>query len=209
VKPSLPGPAYRLVTSRLVIRCWDPVDAPLLKNAIDESRDHLAPWMPWASNEPQDLEALIQRLRQFRGNFDLGKDYVYSIFSRDERKVLGGTGLHTRVAADAREIGYWIHKDHINQGLATEVTAAMTKVAFQVDIIQRVEIHCDPLNVRSAAIPRKLGFTHEATLRQNMIDGLGRRRDTMIWTLLASEYPTSPAAKTEVEAFDAAGRRIF
>ena len=29
------GPAYRIHTQRLVLRCWQPTDAPLLKAAID------------------------------------------------------------------------------------------------------------------------------------------------------------------------------
>jgi RimJ/RimL family protein N-acetyltransferase len=108
-----------------------------------------------------------------------------------------------------REIGYWIHKDHINQGLATEATAALTRVAFTIDKVTRVEIHCDPANVRSAAVPRKLGFRHEAILRQRTLGVDGRLRDTMIWTLLADEYPASPAAAAEIEAFDVVGQRLL
>jgi RimJ/RimL family protein N-acetyltransferase len=77
--------------------------------------------------------------------------------------VLGGTGLHTRAGAGTGEIGYWVHKDYINQGLATEATAALTKVAFLIERVARVEIHCDPNNVRSAAVPRKLRFCQGAT----------------------------------------------
>ena len=51
------GPAYRIVTPRLVIRCWDPRDAQLAKEAIDSSLDHLRPWLPWAHHEPQTIEA--------------------------------------------------------------------------------------------------------------------------------------------------------
>mgnify|MGYP006158626091 CR=1 FL=1 len=35
--------------------------------------------------------------------------------------------------------------------------------------IDRVEIHCDPANVRSASVPRKLGFRHEATLHRRAV----------------------------------------
>jgi hypothetical protein len=31
----------------------------------------------------------------------------------------------------------------------------------------------------------------------------------MIWTLFASEYPTSPAARAEIEAFDGIGRKLL
>ncbi|MBS3785017.1 MAG: GNAT family N-acetyltransferase [Anaerolineae bacterium] len=205
----LPGPAYRIETRRLIVRCWQPTDAALLKAAIDASLDHLRPWMPWAEDEPQDLSAKVERLRSWRGKFDLDRDFVYGIFDPDEKDVLGSSGLNTRVGEGAREIGYWIHVDYINQGLATEVAAALTKVAFEVDGVLRVEIHCDPQNVRSAAVPRKLGFVHEATLRERTTDAQGERRDSMIWTLFADEYPGSRPQKAKIEAYDAVGRRIL
>jgi RimJ/RimL family protein N-acetyltransferase len=108
-----------------------------------------------------------------------------------------------------REIGFWIHVDHIGKGMATESTAALTNVAFAVDGVSRVEIRCDPANVRSAAVPAKLGYTHEATLRREGVAADGSRTDTMVWTLLAEEFPASPAAATAVSAFDALGRRLI
>jgi RimJ/RimL family protein N-acetyltransferase len=203
------GPAYRIHTRRLVLRCWQPLDAPLLKAAIDANLEHLRPWLLWAQHEPESLQAKIELLRQCRGEFDLGHDFTYGLFNQEETQVLGSSGLHTRAGAGAREIGYWIHQDHINQGLATEAAGALTKVAFAIDHVARVEIHCDPNNVRSFAVPRKLGFGHEATLRQRTSTPDGRPRDTMIWTLLAGEYPESVAAATEMEAFDVMGRRLL
>ena len=115
----------------------------------------------------------------------------------------------TKKLANGREIGYWIHADRIHQGIATQASAALTRVAFEIDHVARVEIHCDPANVRSAAVPRKLGFTHEATLRHHTLLQDGEFRDTMIWTLLASEFPNSPSARADIEAFDAMGRKIL
>lgn len=201
------GPAYRILTSRLCIRCWNPADAPLLKDAVDASREHLKPWMPWAHKETS-LQDQIERLRQVRGQFDLSRDFVYGIFDRDETLVLGSTGLHTRVGKHAREIGYWIHVDHIGKGYATEVSAALTKVAFEIDSVDRVEIHCDPENLASSTIPKKLGYTLEATLRRRSHWPDGKVEDSMIWTIFAQQYPDSPAAKIDIQAFDAAGREI-
>lgn len=209
MSPPATGPAYRIQTRRLVVRCWHPRDAPKLKAALDTSLDHLRPWMPWANSGATDLATQAKSLRRFRGEFDLGKDFVYGIFSQDETLVLGGCGLHTRAGPRAREIGYWIRSGHTNQGLATEAAAALTKVALEVDQVERVEIHCDPNNVRSAAVARKLGFSHEATLRNRAVTGEGKPRDTMIWTLFADEYPDSPAASTEMEAFDVLGGKLL
>lgn len=203
------GPAYTIRTRRLILRCWTPVDAPALHAAVEESRGHLAEWMPWAAGSPEKLQAVIDRIRHWQGEFNLGIDFVYGIFNLDESRVLGGAGLHTRRGDKVREIGYWIHRDHINQGLATETAAALARVAFEIDCVQRVEIHCDPENVRSAAVPRKLGFVHEATLRRRVVDSTGNLRDSMLWTLLDDEYPGSPASRAQIEAFDAMYRSIL
>ncbi len=205
----IPGPVYRLQTPRLVIRCWQPQDATLLQTAVEQSIDHLRPWMPWVHTEPEALQEKINRLRRFRGLFDLGQDFIYGIFNPDETLVLGGTGLHPRAGEGAREIGYWIHQGHLNQGLATEASAALTKVAFEVEQLRRVEIHCDPDNVRSATVPRKLGFAHEATLRQRTPFLDEHPRDRMIWSLLATDYGGSPAALADVKALDVIGRRLL
>ena len=70
----MPAKTYRIETDRLVIRCYQPTDAVLLKQAIDESLDHLRPWMPWAMEEPETVEEKVARLRRVRGQFDLGND---------------------------------------------------------------------------------------------------------------------------------------
>ncbi|HEX2077002.1 MAG TPA: GNAT family N-acetyltransferase [Longimicrobium sp.] len=202
----MPGPAYRIHTPRLVLRCWQPQDAPLLAEAIAVSLDHLRPWMPWAHHEPEGLDAKVQRLRGFRGQFDLDQDYIYAIFSPDEREVIGGTGLHPRVGPGACEIGYWISARHVGNGYATEAAAALTRVGFEVNALERLEIRCDPVNARSAAVPRKLGYTHQDT-RLALVDGTSR--ETMIWALFAGEYRESHAAAAQVEAFDAGGVRVL
>jgi RimJ/RimL family protein N-acetyltransferase len=200
-------PPYRIVSERLVLRCWEPRDAPLLKDAVDSSIEHLRPWMPWAVHEPQSLQEKVDLLRQFRGNFDLGKDFVYGIFAADESEAVGGTGLHTRIGDQAYEIGYWIRASRAGAGVATEATAALTRVAFELTDVERLEIRCDPANERSRAIPRKLGYTEEATLRRRL--NYPEPRDVVVYSLFREDFGSSPAAGTAVEAYDAAGVRVL
>ncbi|HEX6372832.1 MAG TPA: GNAT family protein [Longimicrobium sp.] len=201
----MPPPAYRIQTPRLVLRCWQPADAPLLADAVTTSLDHLRPWMPWVQAEPEELEAKVQRLRGFRARFDTDQDYIYAIFNAAEDEVVGGTGLHARIGEGALEIGYWISARHVGKGFATESTAALTRTGFELHGLERMEIRCDPANERSASVPRKLGYTHEATLRANVRAVDGARRDTMVWSLLRAEYPGSPSAAAQLQAWDAAG----
>ena len=206
---TIPGPAYRIITPRLLIRCPEPSDAQLLDLAIKQSLDHLRPWVHWVKHEPVSIDERIEFLRHTRGNFDLGNEFGYLIFNPSETLILGGTGLHTRLGRDAREIGYWIHKVHINHRYATEVAAALTRVAFEVDHVRRVEIHCSPKNTRSALVPKKLGFIHEATLHNRAEDVSGNPRDTMIWSFFEDDYFSSIPSKLDIQAFDVIGRRIL
>jgi RimJ/RimL family protein N-acetyltransferase len=203
-------PPYAIHTERLVLRCWEPADAPALKEAVDSSLDHLRPWMPWAAHEPQTVEEKVALLRRFRGSFDLDQDYVYGVFDLQEATVVGGTGLHTRIGDGALEIGYWIRASRIGEGLATELTAALTRVAFEVCAVDRVEIRVDPVNERSARVPRKLGFVEEATLRRRLEPWEdGEPRDVVVFTLFRDGFDRSPSARAGVDAFDAVGARVL
>jgi len=202
-------PPYAIRTERLLLRCWDPADAAALKEAIDASPDHLRPWMPWASLEPQTLEEKAALLRGFRGRFDLGEDFVYGVFDPSGSEVVGGTGLHTRIGEGGLEIGYWIRASRIGEGLATELSAALTRVAFEICGVDRVEICVDPANERSLAIPRKLGFEEEARLRRRLPAGDGEPRDLILFTLFRDRLEGSAAAGARVEAFDAVGARVL
>jgi RimJ/RimL family protein N-acetyltransferase len=202
------NPAYRIETERLVVRCYQPGDAQLLADSVAESVEHLKPWMPWAHAEPEPFAVKVERVKRFRGEFDLGEDFIYGIFNRAETRLLGGTGLHTRLGDQQLEIGYWIHKDYLNQGLVTESTAALVKVAFEIVHTHRIEIHCDPKNLASASVPRKLGFTHEGTLRAKT-RFLEHWSDSMIWGLLDTDYPDSPSCKATIKVFDFRGTQLL
>ena len=204
-----PPPPYLIRTERLTIRCWEPRDAPLLKDALDSSLDHLRPWMPWAHDEPKPIDEKAELLRRFRGNFDLGEDFVYGVFTLNEREVVGGSGLHTRVGSDALEIGYWIRASHVRRGYARETTAALTAVAFGVCGVDRVEIHVEPSNEPSLRIPRVLGFAEEATLRRRLPSVAGApARDVVVFAMFADDYDAVSFPNPVIEAYDALGRVI-
>ena len=201
---------YRLETERLVIRCWEPEDAPLMKEAVDASLDHLLPWMPWARFEPQSLDEKLEVARRFRGEFDLGLNFVYGVFEPDESRALGGSGLHPRGGEGSLEVGYWVRADAVGQGIATEVAAVLTRAGFEHFGLTRVDVQVDPENERSARVPQKLGFKLDGRLRARLEpkeDG-GPRRDSLLFSMLASEVAGSPCAAYEYAAYDALGREL-
>ncbi len=189
-----------------VVRCWDPRDAPLLKDAVDSSLEHLRQWMPWAYDEPQAIAEKAALLRRFRGMFDLGQDFIFGVFSADESEVLGGTGLHTRAGDGGLEIGYWVRADRTRRGIATSVAAALTKVGIEIAGADRIEILVENGNEPSATVARRLGFREEGLLRRRLpAAGGGVRRDALVFSLLTEELAGSPAAQARIATFDCRG----
>jgi RimJ/RimL family protein N-acetyltransferase len=202
-----PPAPYRIETERLVIRCYEPRDAPLLKEAIDSSLEHLRPWMPWAESEPQSLAEKTELLRRFRSTFDAGENFTYGIFSRDESEIVGGTGLHPRIDPGGLEIGYWVRASATRQGFITESTAALTRVGIEICAADRIEIRIEPRNEASIGVPRKLGFLEEATLRRRLPGRAGGPlRDVTIFTLFREDF--DPSMAPQLRAFDACGRQL-
>lgn len=199
---------YRIETERLVLRCWSPTDAPLLSRAIEESMEHLRPWMPWIAGEPKTLEDRAAFIRSMRAKYDTDEDYVLGVFDRAETRVLGGTGLHRRIGPRAFEIGYWIHANCTRLGYASELSAALTQVGFLAHDCLRMEIHCDPKNVASAGVPKKLGYSLDGILRGRLVQSDGTLRDTMVWSMLRADLQASAAARVKTRAFDILGREI-
>jgi RimJ/RimL family protein N-acetyltransferase len=202
-----PTPPYRIETERLVLRCWEPADAPALDAAVAESRDELRVWMPWAAVPA--VEPTVELLRRFRGSFDLGQEFSYGIFDH-AGAVIGSSGLHVREDEGAFEIGYWVRTGRTREGLATEAAAALTCVGMQRCGAQRMDIRVEPGNEASARVARKLGYREEGRLRRKLpplVPG-GPMRDALLFTLLAEELPASACASTAYRAFDVVGNSL-
>jgi RimJ/RimL family protein N-acetyltransferase len=203
------GPAYRLETERLRLRCLAPHDTSSVSRAIAESIEHLRPWLTWTAHEPLTLAQRLTWVRTQRGHFDLGSDYCFGAFSKDEAQVLGFGVLRLAADVDERELGYWVHERHLRQGLATELVSALLRVAFEIEQLDAVEIRTFPHNDASARLARKLGFSGPVLDRLNYPMPDGSKSDLHLFGLSRAEYAASPARLLALEAYDALDRRIL
>lgn len=133
-------------------------DAAALARAVGESLDHLRAWMPWATPRAATPEAQVEFLQEITLKWDHGTDFAYFISLPDETGIQGMIGLHRRVGPGGIEIGYWVHAAYGRRGLALAAAGAVTAAALELPDVERVEIHTDEANVRSASIPAKLGY---------------------------------------------------
>ena len=199
---------YTVKTPRLVLRCYEPADAHAMLEVSLRNREHLSPFLPRFFDNPQTLDEKALLVRRFRGRFDSGEDFTYAAFDRESGEYLGGTGLHPRGSTISTEVGYWIDGERAGRGLATEMAAAMTRVAFEICDFPRVEIRCLTANAASRRVAEKLGFHHEGCLRGTMPYAEGDLRDLEVYSVLREEYAGSPARSVQVQAFDLLGREL-
>ncbi|CAN5360514.1 GNAT family N-acetyltransferase [soil metagenome] len=154
---------------KVLVRPYRPGDGAALQEAMNESYEHLSRTMPWAKPDAtvDETEATVRR---FDAKYRLREDMVMGIWHIETGRYLGGTGLH-RIDWEVRkfEIGYWIRVSEEAKGYVTEAANLLCELAFGQLEANRVFIRCAADNVRSAAVPRRLGFEHEGTLKNDGI----------------------------------------
>jgi len=173
-----------------VLRFFVVSDADALARAVGESLEHLKPWMPWADKQSTEPSFQRDRLRRQPELAARGEEWQYGLFPEDERKVLGSFGLMTRRGPGTMEIGYWVHVGDVGRGHATRAVTALVDIAFGVEGVETVLICCDEANLRSAAIPRKLGFTLRS-IDTRPPEAPGEVGRLMTWALERDAQPTS------------------
>jgi RimJ/RimL family protein N-acetyltransferase len=139
----------------LLVRRWEPGDAPALNRAVALSLAHLRPWMPWAAELPS-VQGHVEMIEGWEREWRAGGDAVLGVLVDGE--VAGGTGMHRRIGPSGLEIGYWTSAPFLRRGVATAAARLLTGAALSVQGIAHVEIHHDKANEVSARIPRRLGY---------------------------------------------------
>ena len=145
---------------------------------IDEDREHLSAWLPWV-DETRTAEDTRQNL----------VDRIET-FSRKEQAAFYGT-LNGEIVASVGyvsikggegEIGYWLLSKYIGKGLMTSFVKACIDYGFGALNLSKIMIKCAEGNVKSAAIPERLGFTKSDETGVERIRN-GEMHRTLIYTL--------------------------
>jgi RimJ/RimL family protein N-acetyltransferase len=161
------APAELLQGHCVSLRRWRAGDAGTLYRVVSASIEHLAPWLSFVRDGFTELDA--QRfIERNRLEWADGTSYGYAIVTGGDSdgevvggEVIGSCGLMARIGPGGLEVGYWLHPGHTGAGLATQAIGLLADEAFRIGA-DRVEIHHDEANARSAAIPRRLGFAEVA-----------------------------------------------
>ena len=171
---------------RVVLRPYREKDAHALQEAVDESREHIRPWLPFAGEHKTVEESLIW-INEQRAQWILRKNMNCGVFEAATGRYLGGAGLMVRNwDIPYIEIGYWLRASAEGKGYMSEAAYLLTNYALEELGAKRVEIRCDERNIRSANVARKLGYVQEALLHNNALAPDGSVRNTLIFAVATS-----------------------
>ena len=188
-------PAYRTLIPiftelrgpRVLVRPYRESDAEDVNEAIDESRDHIRPWLPFA-DQHQTIDETRDWIVHTMASWLLRDSLECSLWDTSTHRYLGGLGLHPRNwELGYFEIGYWLRASAQGHGYVSEAVRLTGDYAFTSLGARRLEIRCDARNRRSAGVAERLGFTREATLRNDMRAPDGSLRTTLVYGLLDAD----------------------
>lgn len=172
----------RIETARLVLRRYEAADVQALDGDAIRSIDHIGRFMPNAWAELLGDRAAL--LADAGRAFDSGERFAYGMFLVDGSYV-GNCGVRW-TGVDELNIGYWVLREHLRKGYASEAVRAVTAAGFAAGVHKFV-LNCDPANAASIGVARSTGFTYLST--EERFDGDGVRSGEMIWELRPAPTP--------------------
>ena len=164
----------RLTDGRLVVRPYEPEDAPAEQAICDQPE--MAHWLHLVPG-PYSLADAEEFIADSRHRLLLGDRARLAITDAASGQLLGSVSLDLFADRQAAEIGYLIRRESRRQGVALGAVRLVVDWAFGELGVERLEILTYPGNEASQALAVRLGFTHEALLRGFLAPEAGKSRE--------------------------------
>ncbi len=161
-------------------------EANKLYQLIDKNRNYMGEWLIWVdkTKSVEDVEKMIQSWIESR---EKGERIHFGIWYQEK---LIGVVYFGSINKDYRKgsIGYWLDSDYQGKGIMTKSCERLIEYGFNDLNLHRIEISCAARNIRSKAIPERLGFTKEGTFRESELIRGGKLVDNDCYALLEQDW---------------------
>lgn len=119
-----------------------------------------------------------------------GDQFIYVVRLKRCNSIVGATAFYDLELEHKRlSLGYSWYSPHVwGSAVNPESKLLMLTLAFERLSANRVELGADSRNKHSCNAIKKLGATEEGVLRQHMILQDGAVTDTVVFSILASEW---------------------
>lgn len=183
-----PMPRPQIESDRLTLQRFSRRDAQTLDEAIKVSLSDLNQWLPWARMDytQSDTTAFIRESIQA---WKEERAWDYSIRLKEEPKHhIGNISFWTvSKLGKIAEVGYWVRSDETSRGVCTEAMELLLEETFDSLGYHKVVLRIAVGNDASDRVAKKLGFTKEGVLREELLIR-GNWVDHSLWSLLDREY---------------------
>jgi RimJ/RimL family protein N-acetyltransferase len=160
----------------IVLRPWNGGDAAAVYEACQDREIQR-----WISVIPRPYTR--EHARAFVASADPERHQLAIV---EDGRVVGAMGLRSTDRGTGR-IGYWCVSGERGRGIATRALRRLCRHALDELGFERLELVADPDNVASQRVAEKAGFQREGVLRSHLRHPDGRRRDSVMFSLLPGE----------------------
>jgi ribosomal-protein-serine acetyltransferase len=174
-----------VIDSATALRVVREGDARELFALTQANRQYLRAWLPWvdavnSADDSRDFLATVVAQRE------AGRGPTFGIIRRGALVGVIGYLPLDRVNR-CGEIGYWLAEGEQGQGIMTACCRFVVRYGFLTLDLNRVQIAAATANLRSRAIPERLGFKLEGLLRSREFL-CGQFVDHAMYSQLRSEF---------------------
>lgn len=144
----------------------------------------------WYTEDLTDPDALEQWMTKRLEESERGEKMSYAVQLRETGDIIGATSYgHIDWVEKGIEIGWtWLGKKYIGSGINKHMKFLMLRHAFETMSTERLELRTDEENTRSRRAMEKIGAKHDGTLRNHRSTQGGRRRNTVVYSIIKSEW---------------------
>jgi RimJ/RimL family protein N-acetyltransferase len=189
--PAITPPSKPLSDGVVSMRLWRPDDAVAVTAACQDAEISRWTHIPAPYDEADAREWLGGRAECW----EQGREANFAVVGATNGELLASAGL-VEIEWDDQvgEIGYWVAAPSRRQGVARRAVRLLCAWAFHDVGLYRLQITADVQNAASQAVAASCGFIREGVLRSNVLLK-GRRRDTVVFSLLRSDPAATALAK--------------
>jgi N-acetyltransferase len=156
--------------------------------------------LPFALNEPDTWQYSLVSASGHEGmkNYinsaleqkQLQKEYPFIVFDKRTNTYAGCTRFYDiQLNYSTLQLGYtWYGKNYRGTGLNKNCKLLLLQFAFEQLNMVRVEFRADNNNETSKAAMKSIGCIEEGVLRNHMPTATGGRRDSIILSILKTEW---------------------
>ncbi len=159
----------------LVLRPFTLDDVPAITHACQDLE--IQRWIPVIPRAYTEEDA-----RTFVLADDLGHQFAIT----ESATLAGSIGMRVNQFR-VGHIGYWCAPEARARGITTRALRLVSRWGLEELGLGRVELITDPDNIASQRIAEKVGFRREGVLRSHLLHPDGRRRDSVMFSLLPGE----------------------